>query len=198
MIKKLKSYNNDKGVILCPHAGGYAEQLYVSNIESNVYGVVYPSSKINFNTMCLEIAQTLHNKQIHEWSAIGSSMGGYVAFLVAHYYERYFYRTFRTLHLFGVGCPEELIATLNCNDFHGIVPTDLAILKTLQIDKKKILSPIFLHIGNDKFFDDSKTIEFWKNTTTNTLKVIYTEDDHLPSKDSLGGLNFQLRQHCCI
>lgn len=186
MIKKIKSYNSNNGIVLYPHAGGYAEQLYIKDLDVNVYGAIYPDSQIKFHKMCLKIAQSLHNEKIHEWYAIGSSMGGYVAFLVAHYYERYFNQAFKMLSLFGVGCPKELIIKLNDNNFYSdVAPIDIAILKTLKINNKKVSAPVILYISNDEFFDSNKTIEFWSNITTNTVKLIYTEDQHLPSRDSL-------------
>lgn len=186
MIKKIKSYNSNNGIVLYPHAGGYAEQLYVKDLDVNVYGVVYPDFEIKFNKMCLTIAQSLHNEKIHKWYAIGSSMGGYVAFLVAHYYERYFNQEFKMLNLFGVGCPKELITKLNNNNLYSdVAPIDISILKTLQINKKKVSSPVLLYISDDKFFDNKKTIEFWSNVTTNTIKLIHTKDQHLPSRNSL-------------
>jgi surfactin synthase thioesterase subunit len=186
MIKRIKSYDNQIGLVLYPHAGGYAEQLYVQDINANVYGIVYPDCSVDFNTMCLHLSESLYSKKISQWYAIGSSMGGYTAFLVAHYFENYFNMAFKALHIFGVGDPKELLVKLrNTNNYTAVTKNDLITLRTLDIKCKKISSNITLHIGNEEFFDDNKTINFWKSTTTSTINFIHTEDQHLPSRNSL-------------
>ena len=48
LLKKINLINSHEIIVLFPHASSYAEQLLVNKSHKSIYGVVYPSCKINF------------------------------------------------------------------------------------------------------------------------------------------------------
>ncbi len=186
LLKKINLINSHEIIVLFPHASSYAEQLLVNKSHKSIYGVVYPSCKINFKELCIYIASDINQLEFKKLNFIGSSMGGYICFLVAFFLEKEFGVIVDMLHIFSVDDPDKLILKLKDLAIDAPVSeNEKYILSTIDINHKRISSIINIYYGNDPYIDIEIAKTFWENSSLNRVIFTMTRDGHLPSSKTL-------------
>ncbi len=207
--------NKQKKIFAFPYAGSGASFIhnYLATIpdDYDVYSIEYPgrnremtSAELpTFSELCHEITYAIMQSVSHsdELFFIGISMGGYVAFKVAHLFETKLLKPAKSLQLYSVSSenflklslndqwPEKFLVTYNQGKLRALYEyikslmlIDGQILKTMSIGASYLRNtPIRIFNGSeDSYCHREDTKSYWQEKTNHNFFYQVISGSHIP------------------
>ena len=220
--------SNTISVIWLPQAGGIPQQIFslVSLLSKNynILSVDYKPSGVDsygFDDIVKNTVTTLIQMNLKKIILVGSSLGGYLAYKIAHSLEQQKNLTIIKLYMFGVSDFSKLtfkkhekdfvknIITgsldnadfLHSRDFYNFIKekitSDLSILDNLEVLKDLVINTtINLFFGtNDKICNPHESTLYWTKKTKSKVITKMYEGGHIPDFQTIAFFAFANQQN---
>lgn len=226
-IIPIRSTGNKKKIVLLPFAGGYANVFYqyIDRFDKlhDLFAIEYPgripssqplTTTWTFHQLCLMATQMIGKIATPETCLLGISMGGYVGFKIAQFFETVLQKPLKHLYMLSVRDEPSLLSSLSSTEswyenFHTSISTNIDLelqkdIKTLMMNDRNILltmkvdhsfllkTPLTIVNGEkDYFCHTAMTKTYWQKKTMHNFCYETHSGGHIPTAIELNQFNFK-------